>query len=59
METKYYIRYNIAGFTINGNPKTFEAGPYDYTEVFIQKNDIAGYEGVNAVEIITDEGQPI
>lgn len=43
-----WIRYEIDG-------RTYDAGPYETDEIFIQRRDIEGFEGVENTRIVNDE----
>lgn len=47
---QYYVEYEVTGFD-----GIKSAGPYPYDEIQYQRDDIAGYEGVKNVRIITAE----
>lgn len=46
----FYIQYEVEGF-----PGTQEAGPYSTEEVQYQRDDIAGYEGIKNVRVVSKE----
>jgi hypothetical protein len=51
---KYYIQYEVDGF-----PGIQQAGPYFQSEMQSQFDDIAGFEGVKNVRIVSETDIPI
>lgn len=43
----YRVRYQVTGYT-----KEFETEPYQLEEALVQKQDIAGFEGVHTVYLL-------
>ena len=47
---QFYIEYEVEGFE-----GLQEAGPYSQEDVIYQRDDIAGYEGVKNVRVVTPD----
>lgn len=50
----FYIEYVVDGF-----PGVQKAEPYSKEEVQYQRDDIAGFEGVSCVTIVSEEVNPV
>lgn len=46
---KYYVLYDVEGFGAQ------QAGPYSKLEVQSQQDDIAGFDGVSNVRVVSDK----
>lgn len=46
---KYYVLYEVEGFGAQ------QAGPYSKAEVQYQRDDIAGFEGVHNVCVVSEK----